>query len=190
MRERYTQSVKAAVDEAFIDRFAEQFIVDLNPGPALKRAGWTGAGSGSTRAGVLLARADVQAAIAAKMAARSARTGITADRVLEELAKLGFSNMGDYMTIGPDGGPLLNFKDLTRDQMAALTEVTVDDYVDGRGEEARDVKRVKFKLSDKRAALVDMGKHLGMFVERSQVEVKVSLEDLILQGIKGGGEKT
>lgn len=27
-------------------------------------------------------------------------------------------------------------------------------------------KRVKFKLMDKRAALVDIGKHLGMFVER------------------------
>jgi phage terminase small subunit len=32
------------------------------------------------------------------------------------------------------------------------------------------VRRVKFKLCDKRAALVDLGKHLGMFkdkIERS-----------------------
>jgi hypothetical protein len=34
---------------------------------------------------------------------------------------------------------------------------------DGRGENARAVKRVKFKLRDKRAALVDLGRHLGMF---------------------------
>jgi len=36
-----------------------------------------------------------------------------------------------------------------------LTEVTVDDYIDGRGENARDVRKVKFKLGDKRAALMD-----------------------------------
>ena len=32
-----------------------------------------------------------------------------------------------------------------------------------RGEDARAVKRVKFKLHDKCAALVDLGRHLGMF---------------------------
>jgi hypothetical protein len=52
---------------------------------------------------------------------------------------------------------------LTRDQAAALAEVTVDDFVDGRGENARAVKRVKFKLHDKRAALVDLGRHIGIF---------------------------
>jgi phage terminase small subunit len=37
-----------------------------------------------------------------------------------------------------------------------------------RGEKARDVKRVKFRLADKRAALVDLGRHLGMFVNKHQ----------------------
>jgi hypothetical protein len=30
------------------------------------------------------------------------------------------------------------------------------------------VRRVKFKLADKRAALVDMGRHLGMFADRHE----------------------
>ena len=46
---------------------------------------------------------------------------------------------------------------------SALSEVTVDDYIDGRGEGAREVKRIKIKLCDKKGALVDLGKHLGMF---------------------------
>ena len=35
--------------------------------------------------------------------------------------------------------------------------------------EAREVRRVKFKLADKRAALVDIGRHLGMFPNRTEL---------------------
>ena len=70
----------------------------------------------------------------------------------------------NYMKVeGPDA--FVDLSTLTRDQAAAIQEVTVEDYKDGRGENARDVRRVKVKLSDKRAALVDMGRHLGMFKE-------------------------
>ena len=92
------------------------------------------------------------------------RHDITIDRILTELSKIGFSNMLDYLRVeGPDA--FVDLSTLTRDQAAAIQEVTVEDYKDGRGENARDVRRVKVKLSDKRAALVDMGKHLGMFKE-------------------------
>src|SRR6185437_4769390 len=94
------------------------------------------------------------------------RTGVTVERVLAELAKIGFSNMQDYMRVGPEGDPVLDFSALNRDQAAALVECTVEDFKDGRGEDAREVRRVKFKLADKRAALVDLGKHLGIFKER------------------------
>jgi phage terminase small subunit len=80
-----------------------------------------------------------------------------------ELAKIAFANMADYMTVGPDGNPVFDFSMLTPDQAAALVEVTVDGNVKGRGKGARPVRKVRFKLADKRAALVDLGKHLGMF---------------------------
>jgi hypothetical protein len=57
--------------------------------------------------------------------------------------------MQDYMRIGPDGDPVLDFANLTRDQAAALQEVTVESYMDGGGENAREVKKVRFKLADK-----------------------------------------
>lgn len=94
------------------------------------------------------------------------KAGVTIERVLNELALIGFSNMQDYMRAGANGDPYLDFSNLSREQAAALVEVTVEDFKDGRGEESRDVRRVKFKLADKRAALVDLGKHLGMFKER------------------------
>lgn len=146
-------------------RFVAEYLIDLNATQAATRAGYS-ARTANQQASRLLANVNIQAAIAAGQAERGRRTEITADRVLAELGKLGFANMLDYMQPGPGGDPTLDFTSLTRDQAAALQEVTVEDYVDGRGEDARDVKRVKFRLADKRAALVDIGRHLGMFKDR------------------------
>lgn len=100
------------------------------------------------------------------------RAEITQARVLEELAKIGFSNMLDYVTVGSNGDPYVDLSALNRDTAAAIAEVTVEDFKDGRGEDARDVRRVKFKLHDKKGALVDIGKHLGMFREKIELTGK------------------
>lgn len=91
------------------------------------------------------------------------RHDITVDKIIRELALIGFSNMLDYMQTQDDGTAYVDLSKLTREQAAAIGEVTVESYMEGHGEEARPVKKVKFKLSDKRSALVDLGKHLGMF---------------------------
>jgi len=97
------------------------------------------------------------------------KTGITKAAVLEELAKIGFANMLDYIQPQADGYAYVDLSKLTREQAAAIQEVVVEEYKEGRGEDARDVKRVKFKLADKKGALVDIGKHLGMFIDRQEV---------------------
>lgn len=148
-------------------RFVEEYLVDLNATQAAIRAGYserTARSVGSEN----LTKPDIRAAIESKRAELSARHNVTLDRIVGELAKIGFANMADYMRATAGGDPYLDFASLSRDQAAALAEVTVEDFCDGRGEDARDVRRVKFKLWDKRAALVDLGKHLGMFVERHE----------------------
>jgi len=99
----------------------------------------------------------------------ASKTNITIQRVLEELAKIGFANMMDYMKTQPDGTAYVDLSDLDRDKAAAISEIVVDEYTEGKGDDARQVKRVRFKLHDKRAALLDIGKHLGMFRERVEV---------------------
>jgi phage terminase small subunit len=144
--------------------FVQEYLVDLNATQAAIRAKYSAA-SADKIGSQLLGKTRVAEAIAALMAKRAARTEITADRVLNELAKIGFANMADYVQI-VGGEPVIDLSSMTRDQAAAINEVTVEDFKDGRGEDARDVRRVKFKLSDKRAALVDIGKHLGMFKDK------------------------
>jgi phage terminase small subunit len=148
-------------------RFVEEYLIDLNATKAAIRAGYS-----AKTAAVIgyenLTKPPIAAAIATARSKQSERTALTADMVVRELAKLAFANLGDYMRAQPGGDPYLDFTALTRDQAAALQEVTVEDYVEGRGDNARDVKRVKFKLADKRAALVDLGRHLGIFVNKHQ----------------------
>ena len=102
------------------------------------------------------------------------RAEISIARTREEMAKLGFANIMDYVTVGADGLPFTDFSRVTRDQGAAIQEMTVETRTDyqtnAEGErEAVPVRRVRFKLADKRAALETLGKHLGMFVERHEI---------------------
>ena len=89
--------------------------------------------------------------------------------------------MMDYTRVGPSGDPVLDFSNLTHEQAAALTEVTVDDYVDGRGENAREVRKVKFKLGDKRAALMDIAKLFGWVVEKRENKIVDEFDGMSLE---------
>ena len=63
---------------------------------------------------------------------------------------------------------VVDLTDASLDHLAAVQEIVVEDFKDGRGENARDVRRVKLKLHDKKGALVDIGRELGMFINRTE----------------------
>ena len=146
-------------------RFIEEYLIDLNATQAAIRAGYSEKTAGSI-GHENLTKPEIQEALTLRRQVIAVATDITPEKVISELAKLGFSNMQDFIRITSSGDPMADLSNLTRDQAAALAEFTVEDFTDGRGEDARDVRRVKFKLADKRAALVDIGKHLGIFKER------------------------
>jgi phage terminase small subunit len=164
-------------------RFVAEYLIDLNATQAAIRAGYSQATAEQIGC-KLVKKVQVAEAIASRQLALAARYGVTQERIVAELARIGFANMADYMTAGPDGDPVLDFAALTRDEAAALQEVTVDRYTEGRGDEAREVKRVKFKLADKRAALVDLGRHLGLFGNRDPAKVTVTLGELVAGSMK------
>lgn len=148
-------------------RFVQEYLIDLNAKQAAIRAGYS-VRSAKQQGSRLLTYPAVAQAVALGQAEAAERARLTLDDVIAELSLLAFANMRDYMQPGADGDPYLDFSKLTRAQAAALTEVTVEDFMSGRGKAAREVRRIKFKLADKRAALVDLGKHLGGFKERHE----------------------
>lgn len=142
-------------------RFAEEYLVDLNATKAAIRSGYS-AKTAEVKGSQLLRKPDIQVAIQARMKKRSERTDITADRVLAELAKIAF---GDIRQIFTGEGHIRRIEDLDDDAAALLAAVeTTTQRVRGSPRDDPEYETVsKFKLWDKRAALVDIGKHLGMF---------------------------
>jgi phage terminase small subunit len=155
-------------------RFVEEYLADLNATQAAIRAGYSPKTAGQ-QAWDLLKKPEIEVAIAELQQARSQRCQITADMVLAELARLAFANMMDYMRIGDGGDPYVDLSALTRDRAAGLVQFVVEDFKDGRGEEARDVRKVRIKLHPKLPALIKLGEHLGLF--KGQGEEKPNAEE-------------
>lgn len=161
-------------------RFVEEYLIDLNATQAAIRAGYTRTNADVTGPR-LLGNVGISSAIAEGQKKLSAETGVTAEKIVRELAKLGFSNMQDYVSVSEGGTPFIDLSAVTREKWAAVGELTVDHFTK-RGEsdaDAKVVERVKFKLLDKRAALVDLGKHLGMFIERTENNTNMVITEMI-----------
>jgi phage terminase small subunit len=83
----------------------------------------------------LLTNVDIQNEIQEAMDRRAEKVGITAERVLNELALLGFANMLDYIKVSPNGSALVDLSKLTRDQAAAIGEITVEEFIECTGQD-------------------------------------------------------
>ena len=131
----------------------------------------TSASNARKNATRLTANDDIRRRIEEIQSQAAQECGVTVRRIVEELAKIGFSNISDYIN-GSDGNiSFVDLDDLTREQSAAISEITIDTLKrqDKRtGDVSEETLRVKFKLHDKRAALVDLGKHLGMFKDKME----------------------
>jgi phage terminase small subunit len=143
------------------EMFAKEYLIDLNATQAAIRAGYSKR-TARSQGQRLLTNVDIAKVINAAMAKRSERTDIKADDVIRELALIGFANMADYTKLTESGGLVLDATNLTRDQKAAISEVSYD----AQG-------NPKIKLADKRAALVDLGRHFALFTDNTVVDLKI-----------------
>jgi phage terminase small subunit len=144
------------------EAFKNEYLIDLNATQAAIRAGYspkTAAEQGAR----LLTNVKVRAHIDAALAERSRRTGVTADRVVRELARIAFIQAPDAINF--DDTTLSN--DASEDDRAAIASVRTKKIPTQEG----DVEEREIKLYDKIKALELLGKHLGMFTDKKEVEL-------------------
>lgn len=136
-------------------RFCLEYVIDNNATQAAIRAGYS-EDSASQTGYKLCQKSSVQKAIKELQTASVQRQMITADRVLAEMAKIGFSNFQDFID---EYGKPVNLTTISRDTAAAIKEVKVKTV----HVKDQDIEEVTYKLHDKRAALVDLGKYHNLF---------------------------
>lgn len=150
-------------------RFVEEYLVDLNAKQAAIRAGYS-AKTAEVTGCQILKNLKVREAVDKVLAEKSKRTGISIERVLQELAKIAFLNSADL--VNEDGSLKAN---ISRDDMAAVASMKVKTIPTDTGEIVeRDVK-----FCDKLRAIELLGKHLGMFTDKFDVNMQVNLADVL-----------
>jgi phage terminase small subunit len=153
--------------------FIQEYLIDMNATQAAIRAGYsekTAYAIGEEN----LRKLEIQAAVQEAMAAREKRTEITQEMVLRELAKIAGVDIKNYLSyrtektvVGTDdetGEPIVDY--------SHIVDLKDSDQVDGSmiSEIQLQKGNLKFKLHDRVKALELLGKHLGMFVDRTRLE--------------------
>jgi phage terminase small subunit len=94
---------------------------------------------------------------------------MSAREVLQELSKLGRASIQNVIVRGDDTSDVVeSLLELPPEHAATIQELTVETYVEGGGETAREVKRVKVKLHDKRGPLRDLAQHHKLLTEKHE----------------------
>lgn len=144
-------------------RFCNEYVVDLNATAAAVRAGYSESRAATT-AYDLMQHPEVKAEIEDLLDARLARTRLTADRVLRELARLAFFDSRKLFR--EDGSPI-PINELDSDTAAAIIGVDVLEAYEGSGKNRVFVGYVKkYKLADKGQAVTNAMKYLNLLSDR------------------------
>ena len=142
-------------------RFCEEYLIDLNAKRAALRAGFAPGTANRASAWIKAdspAKPELRAEIDRLIAERSRRTGVSADRVVRELARIAFANVTDVLDIAASDVR----SDIDRDDSAALAKI--------RRRQTADGVECEIHMHDKNRALELLGKHLGLFTENVKLQ--------------------
>ena len=142
-------------------RFCDEYLVSFNAYSAAVCAGYS---MNTARKAELLHLPKIQAYLKAGMAKHAERLQVTHDMILRELAKVAFSNMGNYYD---DNATLKPMCLLTTDEKAAISQYQIMDSLDQDGNRVGELSRIK--LHNKMSALDKIARHVGFYgVNQSQ----------------------
>lgn len=151
-------------------RFVDEYLIDCNATQAAIRAGYTAQFANKTGPRLL-----VNVGIAREIERRRNRIAnkyeLTAEKVIKELARIGFGSPRQVAEWGPHGLELKDSKTLSDDDAALIESVT---YRESSGETSSS-RSISFKTHNKIQALTKLGDHLGLFNEKTPLELILAL---------------
>ncbi len=156
-------------------RFVAEYIIDFNGTQAAIRAGYSKK-TANEQAAQLLAKLSIQDAVNEAARDRELRTQITADNVLIGLYKTACYDIAEAYNAD---GTLKNIHDIPKEVRQAIVGIEVFEEFAGRGEDRvkiGETKKVKF--GDRTRPQELLAKHLKLLIDRLDVRLIKSLDDL------------
>ncbi len=174
------------------ERFAQAIARGETADAAYVLAGYQESRKNASR---LRTNEDIERRVAEVLAAAAERSGVTVERIVRELAKIGFSDIRKAVKWNghlireedqPDGGDVLVVKTIVSNHVTLIDSEDLDDDTAAAISQISQnaTGGISLKMHDKRAALVDLGKHLGMFKEEDAKSGDIHIHfDGLLKGV-------
>jgi phage terminase small subunit len=176
-----------ALSNARWERFAQDLAAGKSSTDAYVGAGYSKQGARQSAAR-LLANADIQLRVAELLEKRAqfheaatdraiTKLAITKEAVLQELAKIAFADIskavqwrGNLVRIqdNEEGGDILLIKETFSNHVRLIDSDKLDPGIAAAIAEVSQTAAgaLRIKFHDKQAALVNLGKHMGLFIDR------------------------
>ena len=159
-------------------KFCAEYVRDYNGRQAAIRAGYSPK-TAQEQASRLLSKVKVQKEISRRESRIENKVIISKDKILRELSKVGFSNVSDHLTIDEAGCvQAVGLDQLPPGASAAIKKVkerrvikTVQGTKDKPDGDQILESTLEYELHDKINPLVQMGKELGMFREKHEINI-------------------
>ncbi len=155
------------------ERFCQQYILHGNAARAAREAGYSHDNArkiGSEN----LTKPDISARIEVLRKPILERYHMSKERILHELSVIAQSNVLDIATVNSDGHMVIDMRDMTREQAAAIAQVEVTHLppIEEADGSFTPVLKTKVKMWDKMAALEKLAKQHGILDDKVEVTHK------------------
>jgi len=161
-------------------KFIDEYMIDLNATQAAIRAGYAKR-SAHVMGVKTLEIPYVKAALKAAMAKQSARTHITADQVVKELAKVALSDIKDFVTI-KDGNVQANSLDALQEGKSRVIKKLRARRAVRFGSDGERIPEIEYEyeLYDKIKSLELLARHLGILNDKKEISFGAGTIEKIL----------
>lgn len=139
--------------------FVREYLKDYNGKQAAIRAGYSEVSAHST-ASTILTYPNVIAELNRLQKKLNDKVEVTAERVMEELVKMGFSDIHNFVD---NDWKLRNLEEIGEDKTGAIKSVEIEENTIQFDGGERTTKNIKFKLHDKIRALESIAKRIGFY---------------------------
>lgn len=160
------------------------YMQGVNQKESLIRAGYSK--HLANQSTVFFSKPHIRAEIARRQKAIMDKQELTQEWIVEKLMLIAGANPGELIEIDDEGNRTINWKKFGPRLQFLVQDFEEEVYTEGRGPQARKVKRIKVKNADRLRAVDMLCKILGLYVEN---KVEVNIEQGLIERLQAGRQR-